>query len=483
MASEDQPASSPTAAAQPGTSQTADFEAIKNFIETIKTLSSDASFKGASAVVEQTTKLQKQVESKDEEIVASLESSVQEKENALTEQKKTIDDLKSQLQNLEKSYEEEKAKVTQSHKDIDELQKKLKERNEFIEKMKKAGSAIKQKLTAAETKVTELETANSSLQEQLQAKSEKLHELEGFAAEYNEEEEDSLVEKFFNLWGSASKAVIQYLAEDLSTEALQVTFSHQVPLPQSNSDAAKQMRIAVISAILAREIDKHIFQPSYILPEDSGIRELLADLAMKNSKKESFCRALLLSIDPDTQAKNLEKRMKQVVTNVGSYLDGLLSETQYTAFCRSLEEVVKDAADLWKTIQHSRAKYEPDFDPLEWGDTELDPFPYAEASTASDQDMNGGGNNDENLLFVFPRLCQVQNNERNPCNFATSLRRWQCLAAERELKKREPSSPTIGRVASGRRRSRGMSLSLNSPNGQNGHFLGKASPSGVNSGG
>lgn len=263
----------------------------------------------------------------------------------------------------------------------------------------------------------------------------------------------------------------------------QVTFSHQVPLPQSNSDAAKQMRIAVISAILAREIDKHIFQPSYILPEDSGIRELLADLAMKNSKKESFCRALLLSIDPDTQAKNLEKRMKQVVTNVGSYLDGLLSETQYTAFCRSLEEVVKDAADLWKTIQHSRAKYEPDFDPLEWGDTELDPFPYAEASTASDQDMNRGGNNDENLLFVFPRLCQVQNNERNPCNFATSLRRWQCLAAERELKKREPSSPTIGRVASGRRRSRGMSLSLNSPNGQNGHFLGKASPSGVNSGG
>lgn len=280
------------------------------------------------------------------------------------------------------------------------------------------------------------------------------------------------------------------ILESQSLEELENTWKTTSPGPSQSPGSSSAVEFECsetdahcshISHISKR--DRQAYFPTFVyLPEDSGIRELLVDLAMKNNKKESFCRALLLSIDPDTQAKNLEERMKQVVTNVSSYLDGLLPEAQYNAFCRSLEEVVKDAAEVWKTIQHSRAKYEPDFDPLEWGDTELDPFPYAEASTASDQDANGG-NSDENMLFVFPRLCQVQNNERNPCSFATSLRRWQCLVAERELKKREPSSPTIGRVASGHRRSRGMSISLNGTNGQSGHFLGKASPSGVKSGG
>jgi hypothetical protein len=257
---------------------------------------------------------------------------------------------------------------------------------------------------------------------------------------------------------------------------------HQVPLPQTNSEAAKQMRLAVILAILAREIDKHIFQPTYILSEGSVTRELLTDLAMKNSKKESFCRAVLLSIDPDTQARNLGDRTKQVVENVASHLAGLLSETQHNEICRSLEEVVKNAAEVWKTIQHARERYETDFDPLEWGDTEYDPFPFAgDANAAGVRAANG--DDDENLLIVFPRICRVQNNERYPRNYATSLRRSQCMAAERELKRKEPSSPTVSRVASDRQRARGMSIALSNTNGPNSHFLDKASPSAAQSGG
>src|SRR5258708_4230115 len=114
--------------------------------------------------------------------------------------------------------------------------------------------------------------------------------------------------------------------------------THQVPLPQSNSDAAKQMRFAVFLAILARELDEHIFQPSYLSTEDNSIREVLVGLAMTEPKRESFCRALLLSLDPEGQAMNLDERKKTVVRNVGSCLLELLSPTQFQGVRTSLEE-------------------------------------------------------------------------------------------------------------------------------------------------
>jgi hypothetical protein len=55
------------------------------------------------------------------------------------------------------------------------------------------------------------------------------------------------------------------------------------------------MRLAVILAILAREIDRHIFQATYIIAKGTQIREALA---ASDSENESFCRSILLSMDP-----------------------------------------------------------------------------------------------------------------------------------------------------------------------------------------
>lgn len=79
--------------------------------------------------------------------------------------------------------------------------------------------------------------------------------------------------------------IIQYTTPLLSQQQL----SHQIPLPCSNTHTTKQIRLAVLLAILAREIDEHIFQPIYIAPGDFRIRKVLADLAATDSEKESFC--------------------------------------------------------------------------------------------------------------------------------------------------------------------------------------------------
>jgi chromosome segregation ATPase len=206
------------------------FQAMKIFIEAVRALSSDASFRAASAVMDETTKLQKQVESKDEELaklrtkindlertkemvynemfeanqkeknkqaeiltrVTGLQATVREKENALTEQEKMIDVLKIQIEKLETMHENEKADAERAHKDVNELQQKLKERDDLIENMKDAESTMKEKLTTAESKVEELEKTNASLKEQLETSSARLQELEGFAVQFHEEKEESL---------------------------------------------------------------------------------------------------------------------------------------------------------------------------------------------------------------------------------------------------------------------------------------------------
>lgn len=252
---------------------------------------------------------------------------------------------------------------------------------------------------------------------------------------------------------------------------------HQVPLPPSNSEEAKQMRLAVILAILAREIDKHIFQPTYILSEDSWIREVLANLALKNAKKESFCRSLLLSIEPESQTKLLEGRIQAVVRNVAVYFLGLLSDAQYQEFHRSLEKVTRRAADIWIKIQRAQAKYEPDFEPRLYGDHEWTPFLSPDDGPAVDQNADDAG--EEALLTVFPRISQLENNRRDPCNYVIELRRSMpmCMNAGRELVL--PSTPTLGRMTSNRQRQRKMSTASGQQNAQNGNFLGKSGPPGV----
>jgi hypothetical protein len=88
----------------------------------------------------------------------------------------------------------------------------------------------------------------------------------------------------------------QSIWEKLRTE--NARFAQQyVPLLPSNSPKAKGMRLAMTLAILSREICKNIFQPNYILPEDSKIHGILSHLAENDTKKESFYRQVLLSLD------------------------------------------------------------------------------------------------------------------------------------------------------------------------------------------
>lgn len=237
------------------------------------------------------------------------------------------------------------------------------------------------------------------------------------------------------------------------------------------------MRLAVFLAILARELDEHIFQPSYLSIEDNSIREVLVGLAMTEPKREAFCRALLLSLDPETQAMNLEDRKKTVVKNVGSCLLELLSPTQFQGVRTSLEEIVQRAAEVWKSFQHNTKKYDTEFEPGELEEEEWHSFIFIDAT----ENQSANGDIHESSLTIFPRLLRVDNNELIPCSALTVLTRPQCAAAFEESRRREPSSPRVARVNSDRRRPRRMSISTINANSQNRSFLDDTSRSDMQS--
>jgi hypothetical protein len=221
------------------------------------------------------------------------------------------------------------------------------------------------------------------------------------------------------------------------------------------------MRLTIILAFLAREIDRNIFQPTYISADDNGIREILADLAMVDHEKESFCRGILLSIDPEKQTANLEKRKDIIIRNIESRLKNLFPRPQLDKVLGGVEVILQQASQTWELIQRSRDRYEPDFEPLEWDEFECDRLPKVNGAD--------GNTEDEAVLTVLPRISRVKNNTRDALSCVTVLTRSQCLVAEQE--QTELASPRNARAISDRQKSRRMSV-------QNKGFLANGNQSG-----
>ncbi|KAL4998901.1 hypothetical protein BDV10DRAFT_166012 [Aspergillus recurvatus] len=330
--------------------------------------------------------------------------------------------------------------------------------------MKISHSENQKRLKAAEERAKEVTNEKSALNQSLQATRARLEMIEGYAIQHSNGDEDSMIDAFIELWQYATVEIYSHLNKDLSEAILQnhsvwdtfkrksnLAVIHHVPLPQSNSPAAKQMRLAIFLAILAREVDKQIFQPTYIVREDAGIRESLARLAASDNGKESFCRSILLSIDPDAQNVVLQSRIQAVVDNVSSHLRGMLPDNQLSELRASIEKIAERAADVWLPVQRSLRKYEPDFEPLKWGDDQWDLLDFPEGSSAENEDSPN--TLDECLLTVFPCITMVEKGHRISRSYVVQLRRSQpqCLAAGRELAN-APVSPAVGRVASNRPR-------------------------------
>lgn len=140
-------------------------------------------------------------------------------------------------------------------------------------------------------------------------------------------------------------------------------FKHRIPLPQSNSNVAKKMRVAMILSTLARLVDKFIFQPTFLLREDSGLREILRQQAIIDPTKERYTRGVLLSMSPDEQEANVKEGVKIIVQDLLDTVDVgvLLPPETLATFEKELESFITQFQDEWKVVKCGKQKLEPSF--------------------------------------------------------------------------------------------------------------------------
>ncbi|OGM49459.1 hypothetical protein ABOM_001762 [Aspergillus bombycis] len=493
-----------------------DQHVVRAFLDQLKMLSSNAGFDAIVGIYDENNRLLDQLKSKEHDIVTlkdqmsdqerkhetalgevfkvhekekgrhqetkdhvkTLKTLISDKDKCISERDKVVDELGKKLKNLESDNAKEREKLALAQREINSFQQTIQEKDTNINKMRETEASLKDKLTSTKNRVKELEDNASVLKGSLKATEASLNKLQGYAVKYSAVTEDSVIESLGKLWESAKIEIFAVLRNDLPDESLrnisaweklrkrELAREHKIPLPCSNTPAAKQMRLATILAILAREINKHIFLPVYIAPVDNmchPFRQVLANEAAIDSEKESYCRSILLSLDPPTQDSLCSVGIQTVVQNVSEYLYELLPEDQRPAFYNTLSKVVQKAAVVWKPIQRSKRRYELDFDPPA-ADDDCDAFTFPSTEKTTTERNANQRNPNKISLAVFPRLSIIENKEITAYTTSTQLSSSQSpwVTAEREMNK-EPASPTIGRMPWKRRSNTPKSLSL--PNG------------------
>ncbi|KAL5335316.1 hypothetical protein BJX70DRAFT_401731 [Aspergillus crustosus] len=415
----------------------------------------------------------------------TLRKTMANQETELEKNAQLLKKMQIQVDTLRAQRSKDAMNAVKASNDISELQKKLKEHEAAMDKLKTAESSAQALLSAERTKNTELEKARAAASEGLETAKGQLQKLEGFRVGPSEATEESMVDEFSNLWDYATAQMSRVLAQDLDgaflndksrwdklRKAGETAVWYRIPVLASNTPAAKGMRLVVLLAILARAIDKYIFLPNYLLAEGTELRDIFNQLAEADGARESFCRSVLLSVNQAAQEKSLKSQVQSVVRNVSFYFCDLLSEAQYDNLRQVLENVANRACNVWRPIQRAEKKYEPDFDPLNWGDAEWSPFKIPGQEPGLSSTNNQDSIPADNLLTVFPRICQIDGGGRSALSYAIQIRKSHqlYLDAEEEVA-RKSTFHTAGRRPSINTRRR--SVTTNTPNLYKKAFLGK----------
>lgn len=221
------------------------------------------------------------------------------------------------------------------------------------------------------------------------------------------------------------------------------------------------MRVAFILRALARLIDKYIFQPTYLLDEDSGLRESLVEQATIDSTKERYARGILLSMFPEDQDTSSQESVNIVVKKLLNTVNvrELLQPDAVEKFTGMLRFVVTKFQDEWKTVQRGKQKLESSFNYPASTDRPWHVFDVGFASGKNAKQQNGVAaplttNSAEDDIVVLPRLYLVaQDADPAPITHGCVLPKALCDAAEGEVRKDLPSAP-FARATSNRHRTR-----------------------------
>ncbi|KAM7207855.1 hypothetical protein V8F20_001897 [Naviculisporaceae sp. PSN 640] len=481
---------------------------------------------------------------------ANLEEVKASNEAEIASLQATIATLEAEKKSVEDALEAANAEIASLHEtiatknsEIESLQDSMRAAEEQIASLQQTVEDKNAEIETLHTKLTD-ETARAdaatahgeSLQSQLDETcatlsltSRKLADLEQYRIPLNDSSDEVYVNVLDKIWTTIVTLVEETFRPDLDADVLadQSCWKNlkespylknatqlAIPLPQSNSPAAKGMRISAILAILSRALAKHVFRPVYLFDDDDdeNLVRFLRILEDEDPTREGHMRSTLLSMMPERQMELGARRVKTVVREVSWLVQHLLGSLQFENFLRGLEAACKLSCEQWMRIQMAQIKVEPyfgppydDFDwqvlelpefdpllddgehhgrgiglspngPLETIEAGMVPLPDSRATSSmshverssvgtgtyhdsmmGDEGMEGGLDPeidpDEILLVVWPSMCSVENGDLMSITQGLVISKEQARPALEEVRSR---SRLVARPGS--RRARTMSM-------------------------
>ncbi|KAK3389973.1 hypothetical protein B0H63DRAFT_106104 [Podospora didyma] len=578
--------SSAADAAEAAAKALADLQAAKVVVEEEKQSAEEAAAAAAATAASEIAALSdfkaelEVIKANNEAEIAALKDNVAELEAAKAALEETkanneaeIEQLKENIARLEEEKKNVEEALETANQEIAALQATVAQKNTEIESLQESLQAAEEQIASlqqtVEDKNGEIEDLHTRLKaegeradtaiahgQDLQAKLDEtdlnLNTMTGRYADLDQyripllqDSEDSYVTVLDKIWttlvhlveGTFRPDIDETILADQScwtnlrnSQYLKHATQLQVPLPPSNSPAAKGMRISAVLAVLSRALHRHVFRPVYLLDDDDeNLIKFLRALEDEDPSREAHVRSTLLCMMPERQLELGARRVKTVVREVSWLVQHLLSALQFEAFCSGLEAACRLACEQWRRIQLAHLKIEPYFGPpyddFDWQVLELPEFAEAaeddnatitasgdyqdDAATITDgpletveagsdsatgdadaafqdassqhqgddmmgeEEIEGDIDPDEILLVVWPSMCLVENGDLMSITQGLVISKEQARPALEEVRSRSRQPPRPGS-----RRARTMSMPGhsrgNSPRGKPAHFLAAA---------
>ncbi|EKG10060.1 hypothetical protein MPH_12840 [Macrophomina phaseolina MS6] len=245
------------------------------------------------------------------------------------------DQLLAKCQRVEGSLAAEKAAVRGAEQRASSLEEQISKQLDEIEAHRRDLQKLESHKSTLEVSLKRRKKECAEVTKDLQETAKELKALEDFGTDLHEE--------------TVEQTLDRVLTKD--------------KVPRSNSRTAKVMRISAALHILARLVDVYIFQPTYLLTANSGMREILLECAITEPSRESFLRSMLLAFSGDDEEREAAERVDIVTEEMMAYIHDLIAVGRRQEFCMELRQIVGEIQTKWDHVRRLERVVQLTFDP------------------------------------------------------------------------------------------------------------------------
>ncbi|PNH49166.1 hypothetical protein VD0003_g7963 [Verticillium dahliae] len=256
--------------------------------------------------------------------------------------------------------------------------------------LKAKNKELKEKVSLLEGREKALNANLSSLQSDLVKKSEELRKAQNELAAVR-----SHITKMPSLevnrvqicqgLNSAFRGVLDFLGAELTADLPESCLEdgaawagirdHQairrtaIPLPPTNTPAAKRMRVFAALVVLADALVKHIFRPTYFLHQGEELDRALEELGKSHSGHGAFIRAVLLKATASGKHDPASSRSALVVREVAAAVQHWIPADRSDQFHEAMRCLTDLLRETWQIVQRTRQRVDPSLSlevPEEW---------------------------------------------------------------------------------------------------------------------